>query len=218
MSSQRDIVSTFAIPTDVSEEALRAQLKKMLQSESFARSRRLRRFLRFCVEQTLLEQTENLKEYSIGLEVFEKPESFDPRMDSIVRVVARRLRSMVDHYYSTEGKDDPISIKFRCGSYVPTFELRSAELQAAQAPEAVTVVRPNPTAEYVAQQLGMPLLPLTPENAEELLHRVASGGAQLFILSPAAQSAQAASATTSSAEAGSVEQPVQMPTMEHQES
>jgi adenylate cyclase len=185
-------VSTFAIPNDVSEEALRAQLKKMLQSESFARSRRLRRFLRFCVEQTLLEQTENLKEYSIGLEVFEKPESFDPRMDSIVRVVARRLRSMVEHYYATEGKDDPIAIKFRCGSYVPAFELRSAEQQSAELPEAVTVVRPNATAEYVASQLGMPLLPLTPESAEELLQRVASGGAQLFLLSPVSQAAQAA--------------------------
>lgn len=210
MSSQRGIVSTFAIPTDVSEEALRAQLKKMLQSESFARSRRLRRFLRFCVEQTLLEQTENLKEYSIGLEVFEKPESFDPRMDSIVRVVARRLRSMVDHYYSTEGKDDPISIKFRCGSYVPAFEPRSAERQAAQVPEAVAVVRPNATAEYVAQQLGMPLLPLTPENAEELLQRVASGGAQLFILSPTAQQTQAASASTTAVDGNLAEEPVQM--------
>src|SRR5689334_4313067 len=75
-------------------EMVMAQLQKMLQSPIFARSRRLRKFLRFTVTQTLANQQERLKEYSIGLEVFDKPESFDPRMDSIVRVVARRLRAM----------------------------------------------------------------------------------------------------------------------------
>ena len=64
-----------------------------------------------------------------------------------------------------------------------------------QAPHIAGSPEDKATAEYVAQQLGMPLLPLTPENAEELLQRVASGGAQLFILSPTSQQvAQAASA------------------------
>jgi hypothetical protein len=186
------IVNTLPFINDCSEEALQAQLKKMLQSESFARSRRLRRFLRFCVEQTLLDQTENLKEYSIGLEVFEKPESFDPRMDSIVRVVARRLRSMVDHYYSIEGKDDPVLIKFRCGTYVPSFAMRSGEVDGQQHQEQIAVMsQSSPTVEYVSQQLGMPLVPISAKTAEELLQRVASGGAQLFMLSPMSSSVMA---------------------------
>src|SRR5512133_1336213 len=89
-------------------EMVTAQLQKMLQSPIFARSRRLRKFLRFTVTQTLASQQERLKEYSIGLEVFDKPESFDPRMDSIVRVVARRLRAMVETYYATEGREDDV--------------------------------------------------------------------------------------------------------------
>src|SRR6266851_6724997 len=129
------IVNTLPFINDCSEEALQGQLKKMLQSESFARSRRLRRFLRFSVEQTLLQQTENLKEYSIGLEVFEKPESFDPRMDSIVRVVARRLRMMVDRYYETDGAADETLIVFHSGSYVPHFRLRSAGADVPPSPE-----------------------------------------------------------------------------------
>ena len=112
---------------NMSEDALRAQVMKMLRSPAFSRSPRLSRFLRFSVEQTLLHRQDNLKEYSIGLEVFERPESFDPRMDSIVRVVARRLRTVVEAYYADEGRTDPILICFRSGSYVPTFRLRSEE-------------------------------------------------------------------------------------------
>ena len=190
---------------ECSEEALRTQLKKMLQSEAFARSRRLRRFLRFCVEQTLLDQTENLKEYSIGLEVFEKPESFDPRMDSIVRVVARRLRSMVDYYYQNEGKDDPILIKFRCGSYVPSFEVRSAEAdgQSDRAREQSPLVIPSAMADQISRQLGVPLMALSPQNAEELLQRVVSGGAQLFVLNPATRPAPQTSNLAAVASVGS---------------
>ena len=60
---------------------------------SFIRSRRLGRFLRFTVEQTMAGRQAALKEYLVGVEVFGKTESFDPRIDSIVRVEARRLRA-----------------------------------------------------------------------------------------------------------------------------
>jgi hypothetical protein len=104
-----------------SREEIVAQMNRMLASKSFRGSRRLSRFLRFAVEQTLGSETGRLKEYCIGVEVFEKPESFDPRMDSIVRVMARRLRLLVNAYYDTEGKDDQIEIHFDSGSYVPKF-------------------------------------------------------------------------------------------------
>src|SRR5688572_18797552 len=84
------------------------QLERVINSTIFKRSRRLRHFLRFAVEQTLRGRPEVLKEYSIGLEVFGKPETFDPRLDSIVRVEARRLRLMVDRYYASEGRHDPV--------------------------------------------------------------------------------------------------------------
>jgi serine/threonine-protein kinase len=77
------------------------------------------RFLRFTVEQALAGRGEELKEYRIGLEVFDKDASFDPRIDPIVRVEARRLRSKLKRYYETEGKDEPVRVEYPTGSYVP---------------------------------------------------------------------------------------------------
>jgi TolB-like protein len=71
------------------------------------------------VEQCLEGRQGALKEYLVGVEVFNKLETFDPRIDSIVRVEARRLRSKLDRYYLTDGRDDNIVVQFRKGSYVP---------------------------------------------------------------------------------------------------
>jgi TolB-like protein len=108
----------------LSRTAVAAQLEKILTSSTFIRSKRLGRFLRFTVEQCLDGRQNALKEYLVGVEVFNKMESFDPRIDSIVRVEARRLRSKLERYYQTEGKDDTIIIQFRKGSYVPLLLTR----------------------------------------------------------------------------------------------
>ena len=79
-------------PNQLSAESVRTQLRKILSSSTFARSERLVRFLNFTVEQTLGGHGQNLKEFVIGVEVFDKDEKYDPRMDPIVRVEARRLR------------------------------------------------------------------------------------------------------------------------------
>lgn len=101
-----------------------AQLDKVLTSSTFIRSKRLGRFLRFTVEQCLDGRQNALKEYLVGVEVFNKMETFDPRIDSIVRVEARRLRSKLERYYQTEGREDAIVIQFRKGSYVPVLMTR----------------------------------------------------------------------------------------------
>ncbi|MGA2599138.1 MAG: hypothetical protein ABSH09_19355 [Bryobacteraceae bacterium] len=71
-----------------------------------------------------------MKEYLIGLEVFNRQEAFDPRVDSIVRVEARRLRTKLEEFYLTEGHDSEIRIQLRKGSYVPVFEQRGSGLMA----------------------------------------------------------------------------------------
>jgi TolB-like protein len=104
--------------------AIVAELEKVLTSATFIRSKRLGRFLRFTVEQCLDGRQNSLKEYLVGVEVFNKMESFDPRIDSIVRVEARRLRSKLERYYQTEGREDNVIIQFRKGSYVPMLLTR----------------------------------------------------------------------------------------------
>jgi tetratricopeptide (TPR) repeat protein len=106
------------------ESDIRAELERILRSRAFVHSHRIRRFLQFVVEECLLGQHHRLKEYLIGLEVFNRQEAFDPRVDSIVRVEARRLRTKLEEYYLTEGHEDEIRIHLRKGSYVPVFEHR----------------------------------------------------------------------------------------------
>ncbi|HEY6391450.1 MAG TPA: hypothetical protein VIX89_09240 [Bryobacteraceae bacterium] len=105
---------------------IKSELEQILRSRAFIQSHRIRRFLQFIVEESLLGQPHRLKEYLIGIEVFDRREIFDPRVDSIVRVEARRLRSKLEDYYRLEGRDDQVHIVLRKGSYVPSFEYRNA--------------------------------------------------------------------------------------------
>ena len=107
-------------------EIVRAQVEKILSSRGFSRSGRLSRFLRFAVEQTLAGHSEHLKEQCIGLEVFDRKTDYDPRIDPIVRVEARRLRAKLKAYYTSPGRRDDIVIAFPKGTYVPVFRCRGA--------------------------------------------------------------------------------------------
>ena len=107
-------------------ESVRIQLAAILGSRTFANAPRLSRFLEFVVEQTLRSNTDQLKEYSIAIEVFHRDGSFDPRIETIVRVQARRLREKLRKYYETEGQADSVAIELPKGHYVPTFRLAHA--------------------------------------------------------------------------------------------
>ena len=108
-------------------ESIRDQLARILRSQPFSNAPSLCRFLRYVVEHMLDGNTEELKEYSLGVEVFGRGEAFDPRTDTIVRVQARRLRSKLKDYYDAEGQTDPIVIELPKGHYGVTFG--SASLQ-----------------------------------------------------------------------------------------
>ena len=105
--------------------AIRAELDHLLVTSYFKTSPRLRRFLAYTVDQVLSGSEHGLKEYTIALEVFGKPDSFDPRVDSAVRVAARQLRAKLDIYYLNEGAQDEILIRFRPGGYIPRFYRRT---------------------------------------------------------------------------------------------
>ncbi len=109
---------------DLSPEAVQNQVERILGSEKFARSKRLRSLLRFTVMQTLQGHADTLKEYVIGTEVLKKPETYDPRRDSLVRVLASRLRVKLKEYYNNGGSEDPLVIEFPKGKYVPRFQKR----------------------------------------------------------------------------------------------
>jgi signal transduction histidine kinase/TolB-like protein len=111
----------------ISEEAIRDELGRILESSMFVQSDRLGRFLRFTIETTLAGDAEMLKEYLIGTEVYGRNPSHNPSEDSIVRSESRRLRRKLNEYYESVGKDDSIFIYYRRGSYIPVFRLRLSQ-------------------------------------------------------------------------------------------
>jgi len=104
-----------------SQEKIREQLKKILASKAFQHVDRLQRFLCYIVDETIAGRADSLKEFPIGTDVFSKESSFDPRMDPIVRVQARRLRTRLTRYYREEGQSDEIVIEVPKGGYAPVF-------------------------------------------------------------------------------------------------
>ena len=149
----RKAIKQAAIQADIdpsgrpSAEEIQAQLGKILESGLFIRSERLRRFLRVAVDRALAGETEGLKEYSLGRDVFDRDEGYDPRIDSIVRVEATRLRKKLSEYYLSPGSNDPVLIEFPRGSYVPVFTHRlPAVPQAASEPQPSGPLNPRTVA------------------------------------------------------------------------
>lgn len=95
------------------------QLQRVLASAAFVNAPILSRFLRYVVERSLACDGCALKEYTLGVEVFGRGPDFDPRIDTIVRTHARRLRARLGDYYRGAGRGDPILIEVPKGHYVP---------------------------------------------------------------------------------------------------
>src|SRR4051812_21213573 len=110
----------------VFDDALRnevlSQLERILSHDRFGFADRNSGFLRHVVEKTLEGRTSEIKEVVIANEIYGRSCDYDPKVDSIVRVEASRLRSKLRSYYEQEGAQDPIRITIPKGSYVPQFE------------------------------------------------------------------------------------------------
>jgi serine/threonine-protein kinase len=109
-----------------SGDAIVDALQRLLDGPQFAGSPRASRFMKFVVEATLAGRGGGLKEYVLGVEVFDRAASFDPRIDTIVRVEAVKLRKRVQAYYRGSGRKDPVIIELPKGGYVPQFRVRSS--------------------------------------------------------------------------------------------
>ena len=86
-------------PNHLEPDAVREQLKRILESDLFASAPRRCRFLTYIVEATITGNTKRLNQFAIGFKVFDRDKTFDPSTDAIVRVEAGRLRSRLIEYY-----------------------------------------------------------------------------------------------------------------------
>jgi hypothetical protein len=110
----------------VTHEEQRAQLEKILRSEAFRFAPGLQKFLEFVGYKTIEGLPHEIKEYTIGTEVFGRSAGYDPKIDTVVRVQAHRLREKLKEYYSEEGAGDDIILVVPKGHYVPYFSRRAA--------------------------------------------------------------------------------------------
>jgi hypothetical protein len=112
---------TLSHDMTISKEEKYAQLERILRGRALHGAENLRAFLRYVVDKSIAQQEHLLKEYAIATEVFGRRSAYDPKVDSVVRVQASRLRTKLLEYYTTEGKDDPLLIELPKGQYVPVF-------------------------------------------------------------------------------------------------
>ena len=100
------------------------QIQRIVSSKAFKTSEVHRNLFNYLADKSLAGEAQNLKEYTVGLDVFGKPASYDPRQESVVRMHVGRLRQKLAEYYRTEGVDDPIIVDLPKGGFALTFDAR----------------------------------------------------------------------------------------------
>ena len=119
--------------------AVREQLDRLVAHPLFSNSKRYPVLLAYTVEQTLKGNAVELKERSIGIEVFGRSPSYDANADPVVRITAGEVRKRLMQYYYDDSHDGELVIELPSGSYVPLFhspdpppqpELTAASLDA----------------------------------------------------------------------------------------
>jgi len=144
---------------------VRAELERILESPHFVAAERSRRFLSFLVNETLAGRTNRLKEYTLAVEVFDRPESFDPRISPSIRVETSRLRRRLEHYYLTLGREDPVLIELPRGTYTPEFRLQADVLHLR---EEFAALPPADVADLPSGLTGGPTIAVLPfENLDD---------------------------------------------------
>jgi hypothetical protein len=142
---------------------IRAQLERLLAHPLFANSKRYPAFLAYVVEQTLRGNSADLKERSIGIEVFGRAPTYDANADPVVRITAGEVRKRLSQYYYDSTLDDEIVIELPTGSYVPVFRVPEAPAEVVDAapvliPEPALPTLPSPSPEPAPERHGRPRL------------------------------------------------------------
>jgi hypothetical protein len=114
-------------------ESIRAQVGRIAQNRNLKLSVGQGRLLSYLAEKSISRATEDLKEYVVGVDVFGKPPSYDPRQESVVRTQVARLRQKLADYYHTEGINDPILVDLPKGGFKVNFEERLLSSETAKA-------------------------------------------------------------------------------------
>jgi TolB-like protein/Flp pilus assembly protein TadD len=178
-SSERDANNTGLPAPEISAESIRAALEKILASPGFANADRLSRFLRYTVEETLNRQTDKLKESLLGIDVFGRKPTYDPRVDAVVRTEAVKLRGRLREYYESEGREDEVVIDLPKGGYIPAFRYREKPSPQVEAPVLAEPLRARAWQPAIATILVVAILATSIYLFSRARKRSAAAGSEL---------------------------------------
>jgi tetratricopeptide (TPR) repeat protein len=134
----------LGLPRQPDRDEVLSARNRLAASATFVRSHRLIRLLEFTIDAALAGRGDEIKESTIGSEVYDRGTDFDPRADGIVRVEATRLRLKLAEYYQSAGQTDPIRIDYPKGSYVPTFRFAATAEALIPALDSPAAPAPSP--------------------------------------------------------------------------
>jgi hypothetical protein len=121
MASTGTVTGAWHPKTESQRQLVRSQLEKIVSDGRFTASKRYPCLLRYIVEQTLAENEDNLKERTLGVEVFHRPPDYDTNLDPVVRLCAGEVRKRLAQYYQSPAHASELRIELNPGSYVPVF-------------------------------------------------------------------------------------------------
>ncbi|MGA8669356.1 MAG: hypothetical protein WB679_05745 [Terracidiphilus sp.] len=140
MTSTGSVTGAWHPKTQSERQLVRSQLEKIVSDGRFAASKRYPQLLRYIVEQTLAESDDNLKERTLGIEVFHRPADYDTNLDPVVRLCAAEVRKRLAQYYQLPAHWGELRIELNPGSYVPIF---SPPVRDAPAVEVISAEAPS---------------------------------------------------------------------------
>ena len=111
-----------AVYGDAEKADILRQLDRLLDNPHFSHSKRFPSFLRFIIQEELEGRGDQLKERTLGIEVFGRHAGYDTTTDPIVRVTAAEIRKRIAQYYQDSDSPDELRISLPPGSYIPHFE------------------------------------------------------------------------------------------------
>ncbi|MGA7340951.1 MAG: hypothetical protein WBE72_06940 [Terracidiphilus sp.] len=147
MASTGSVTSAWQPKTESERQLVRSQLEKIVSDGRFAASHRYPSLLRYIVEQTLAGNEDNLKERTLGVEVFHRSPDYDTNLDPVVRLSAAEVRKRLAQYYQSLAHVGELRIELNPGSYIPVFLHPAPDLPA---PEVIPADVPS-KAEQVSQ-------------------------------------------------------------------
>ena len=153
--SSQQLQAKHALPAGVATDDLRQQLTRICSSPPFRSSKRCVVFLEFVVNSALDGRWDDLKERTLGVEVFGRDADYDTNQDPVVRGTASEVRKRLAQYYQTAGHEREVRIELPAGSYHPEFHLPPPIPAAAT--ETVQPVNPRPIAHWLWWGVTLPL-------------------------------------------------------------